>query len=256
MAKQLTDDERAQLDAEREFLLESLDDLERERADGGIDEATYQSLHSDYTARTAEALRTLKAGRDQRTTRAPITTRTRVLLAGAAVVFAATGAFTLTKASGERSAGQTITGNSQLATSSKIPDTYQGHLDAARRFEDEGNANKAASEYLAAAKKDPTKAEPLARLGWLLTQADDTKLAPTAEGYLDAAIRRDPTYVDSYLYKGVLLDAVEGKSAEALTSLQHYLAVVPKTAATEARRTMAQQIIAKIQHPTATTTAP
>jgi cytochrome c-type biogenesis protein CcmH/NrfG len=262
MAKALTDAERDELTSEREFLLKSLDDLERERAEGGIDAATYESLHSDYTARTAEVLRTLSAGRDERTKRAPIATRTRLLLAGAAVVFAATGAYTLTKASGERGAGQTITGNNAASSndtvslSGSIPDTYQGHLDAALRFEDEGNANKAASEYLAAAKEDPTKAEPLARLGWLLTQADDAQLATTAEGYLDAAIKRDPTYVDSYLYKGVLLYAVENKGAAAIPQLQHYLTAAPKTTATAARRTMAQDIIAKIQHPTASTSTP
>src|SRR5262249_36739026 len=163
--------------------------------------------HSDYTARTAEVLRTLSAGRDQRTARAPLSTRTRALLIGAAVVFAAAGAFTLTKASGERTAGQTITGNNVGSGSAKLAAPYHGHLDAARRFEDEGNANRAASEYLAAAKKDPSRAEPLARLGWLLTQANDAALAPTADAYLDAAIRRDPSYVDSYLYKGVLLYA-------------------------------------------------
>ena len=239
------DGERDALQAEREFLLASLDDLERERAEGGIDESTYESLHSDYTARAAEVLRTLRAGRDERTKRAPITKSRRAVFVVAAVVFASLGGFALTKAAGEREPGQTITGN-------PAPDSYQGHLDAARRFEDEGNFNRAAKEFLAASKKDTGKAEPLAELGWLLVQSGDPKLANVAQGYLDAALRRDSGYADAYLYKGVLLYTLEHDDKAAEVTLRQYLRVAPKSAVQ--RRGMAQAIIDQIQHPNATTT--
>ena len=47
------------LEAERDFLLRSLDDLDAERDAGNIDDATYQSLHDDYTARAASVIRSL-----------------------------------------------------------------------------------------------------------------------------------------------------------------------------------------------------
>ncbi len=62
----MTDPSREQLEAERDFLLKSLDDLEAERAAGGIDEESYQALHDDYTARAAATIRTLRDGVDAR----------------------------------------------------------------------------------------------------------------------------------------------------------------------------------------------
>ncbi|MGQ0744129.1 MAG: tetratricopeptide repeat protein [Acidimicrobiales bacterium] len=57
---------RSDLEAERDFLLASLADLEAERESGEMDDAGYQVLHDDYTARTAKILRSLaEAGHDQ-----------------------------------------------------------------------------------------------------------------------------------------------------------------------------------------------
>lgn len=56
--------DRAELEAERDFLLRSLDDLDRELADGGIDADTFAVLHADYTARAASVARRLAGQRD------------------------------------------------------------------------------------------------------------------------------------------------------------------------------------------------
>ena len=50
------------LEEERDFLLRSLDDLERERDAGDLDDADYVILKDDYTARAAGVLRALAAG--------------------------------------------------------------------------------------------------------------------------------------------------------------------------------------------------
>ena len=57
-----------QLEAERDFLLRSLDDLEAERDAGNIDDDTYRTLHDDYTARAAAVIR-VAARRDRRAAR-------------------------------------------------------------------------------------------------------------------------------------------------------------------------------------------
>ena len=49
------------LEEERDFLLRSLDDLEREREAGDLDDADYATLKDDYTARAAGVLRALAA---------------------------------------------------------------------------------------------------------------------------------------------------------------------------------------------------
>ena len=48
------------LEQEREFLLRSLDDLDRERAAGDMDEQDYRALRDGYTARAAAVLRALE----------------------------------------------------------------------------------------------------------------------------------------------------------------------------------------------------
>jgi tetratricopeptide (TPR) repeat protein len=50
---------RAELDDERAFLLDSLEDLERERAAGDLSEADYAALRDRYTQRAADVLRAL-----------------------------------------------------------------------------------------------------------------------------------------------------------------------------------------------------
>ena len=50
---------RAELDDERSFLLDSLEDLERERAAGDLSDADYEVLRDRYTRRAAEVLRAL-----------------------------------------------------------------------------------------------------------------------------------------------------------------------------------------------------
>ena len=60
------------LEEEREFLLRSLDDLDAERADGNIDDETYDRLHADYTARAARVIHALRRRRGRsRSTEAP-----------------------------------------------------------------------------------------------------------------------------------------------------------------------------------------
>ena len=51
--RRVSDLDREALEAERDFLLRSLDDLEAERAAGNVDDDTYRTLHDDYTARAA-----------------------------------------------------------------------------------------------------------------------------------------------------------------------------------------------------------
>ena len=51
-----------ELEEERDFLLRSLDDLDRERAAGDLDPADYVALKEDYTARAAAVLRAIDHG--------------------------------------------------------------------------------------------------------------------------------------------------------------------------------------------------
>src|SRR3546814_7205783 len=50
------------LEDQRDFLLSSLEDLERARAAGDVDDTDYQTLKDDYTARAASVIRSIEAG--------------------------------------------------------------------------------------------------------------------------------------------------------------------------------------------------
>src|SRR5204863_5122706 len=99
----MTDLDRDALEAERDFLVRSIDDLDEERAAGNVDDGTYRELHDDYTARAAAVIRSLEAGIAV-TVPEPITASTlrRALTAGGIVAFAIIAAILLSHAVGQR----------------------------------------------------------------------------------------------------------------------------------------------------------
>jgi hypothetical protein len=125
------DPDRSRLEAERDFLLRSLDDLEAEHDAGGIDDASYQRLHDDYTARAAAAIRSLRDGGDTRdvtATRDDADTtgsRRRIVMIAAVVVFALLAGAALASALGARLPGQTSSGNTGGKTTSSRALTLQ-----------------------------------------------------------------------------------------------------------------------------------
>ena len=80
-------DQLAELEEERNFLLRSLVDLEREHAVGDVDDVDYHELREGYTVRAAATLRAIDDGRDHAAaaSRAPNWKR-RGLVAGGLVV--------------------------------------------------------------------------------------------------------------------------------------------------------------------------
>ena len=103
-------DRLGELEEERRFLLRSLRDLDAERAVGDVDDDDYVTLRDGYTARAADVLRQIEAGHAALAPRRP--RRWARLAAGlAAVVAVAAGAgWLVARSSGERLAGQQITG--------------------------------------------------------------------------------------------------------------------------------------------------
>ena len=133
-ARRVSDLDREALEAERDFLLRSLDDLEAEREAGNVDDGTYQTLHDDYTARAAAAIRSLDAGTDLTPPDPPpastlVAQRSR---SAGILAFALVAAFVLTHAVGQRHPGQTITGNGQV-TGSGTTDEPGSRAGAGRR---------------------------------------------------------------------------------------------------------------------------
>src|SRR5919202_5703439 len=97
----------AELEEERQFLLDSLRDLERERAEGELDEADYEVLREDYTARAATVLHALEHGEEVPTGVNARPRRHRVVIAvGAVLAVAAMAGAVVADLLGQRVPGQ------------------------------------------------------------------------------------------------------------------------------------------------------
>ena len=240
--------DREALEAEREFLLRSLDDLEVEREAGNVDDGTYQELHDDYTARAAAVIRSLDTGTDL-TTPEPArgSTLARALTVGGILAFALAAAFLLTHAVGQRHPGQTITGNNQVgsgptttgadpgptlaAAVKRQPKSYAAHIAYARYLISNNDFGDAVHEFGAAARIDPSQPEPPTYAGWAgALLAEQVKDAKTRRTLLAASLERinevttaSPKYPDAYALKGVVLFDFEHNAHDAIPSFQEFL---------------------------------
>jgi len=192
--------DRDELEEERDFLLASLQDLERERAAGELSERDYQSLHADYTARAAVVLRALERGtpaRPARGSNAPPPVKTRrplIVTLGVVVLVAAVAGGAVATFSGERQPGAPMTGS--------LPDTPSGRLQQALRLESTGKAADALKIYDELIRENPRDVAALSYRGWLLKRAG---LPDQAMASLDAAIAVDPRFPDAHFFKGMVL---------------------------------------------------
>lgn len=258
-----TGEEREQLEGERDFLLQSLDDLESERAAGNIDAESYAQLHDDYTARAAAAIRALRDGVDARPVTPPAPWGRRAAVIAAIVAFAVASAIALAAALGARLPGETSSGNTR-SSGARVEDTRKrleravagnpndakARIAFARFLEESNEPVEALKQYDEAARRDPKNAEALANAGRLryLTagQVPDARaqsqLLAGARDQLDRAVQVDPTYVDAHFFRGVLLvNPPYRETATAVAEFQRYLALAPNGQfAEQARRALAE----------------
>lgn len=231
---------RDSLEEERDFLLRSLDDLEAERAEGNIDDATYERLHADYTARAARVLHQLEGDRVTPVETGPaVSPRRRALTVTGLVVFALVAGVTLAYGLGARLPGQTITGRqSPTATDQSRaalaaaradvkahPDDVDARLVLARALTASNPAG-ALDQYRAAAKLDPTNAEPYAYSGWLIRLQGFPDQGLTL---IDKAITTDAAYPDAHFFRGIILLRDQSDSEAAAAEFRRYLELSPNS---------------------------
>lgn len=216
----LDPDRLAALEDERDFLLRSLEDLEREHDAGDVDDVDHLVLRDDYVARAASVLRAIEERNDAVASAAPPRSRTRAVVVAALVTALALGSGVLVARSAEqRQAGDALTGDVRQTNRDRL-------LDAQRQFS-EGNFFDAIKTYDTVVADQPSNAEALAYRGWLLrlvaTQApageDRDLLLASALRSLDAAVQAQPSYPDARVFRAVLLrDA--GRVDDARTDLE------------------------------------
>ena len=250
------------LEAERDFLLRSLDDLEEERAAGSIDDESYRALHDDYTARAAAVIRALRDGVDTRPA-APRTSWTRrTLVAGGLILFAVGAGVALAYALGARLPGQTASGNSQGSSGAVSGRTERARLEAAVRakpnditarqllarfLEADNDLPGALKQYDAVTKIDPANADAYAQSGRILyltasraAPAQAADLVDAAKARLDHSIELAPDAPDPHFFRAIVLANEFGDFAGAQNDLQRYLVAAPGgTFAAQARQLLA-----------------
>lgn len=192
--------DRAELEAQRDFLLRSLDDLERERAAGDIDELDYTGLRDDYTARAATVLRALGEGggegagdADDGEGSGPSPLTRRILTAAAVVAFAALAGILVAQVAGRRDAGDSLTGDIRATAAQKLNEAGQKASD--------GDYAGAVSLYDEVLADQPTHAEALTYSGWVLTLDGDREQGLSR--LLEAATEH-PDYPDAHAFLAIV----------------------------------------------------
>ena len=157
---ELTPDELAALEEQREFLLTSLRDLEAEHDVGDVDEHDYEQLKDDYTARAAAAIRAIDSHHRLVAARAPRTSWSRRLLViGAIAVVALLAGVLVARSAGQRNAGDTISGGVRQST--------RDDLLSARQKLATQDWDGAIQIYDSVLADDPANLEALTYRGWM-----------------------------------------------------------------------------------------
>lgn len=215
----MTLSDRDELEEERDFLLASIRDLERERDAGELSERDYQALHDDYTARAAVVIKALQ--RPTRPTRsqkpAPVRTqRPLVITLSVILLIAAMAGGAVLVFSGEREPGAPMTGS--------LPETPSGRMQQALQLESEGKAADALRIYDELVEADPRNVAALAYRGWLLKRAG---LPDQAMASLDQAIAVDPRFPDAHFFRGMVLYQDRNDPGAAVTEFRLFLSNNP-----------------------------
>lgn len=199
MNKRLDPDALAELEAERAFLLGSLDDLDAEYKAGDLDEDDYTSLTDDYTRRVAEVIRAIDERRAAfAETETKLSTNQRILTVVAIVAVAVLAGVLLARASGFRTPSGTVSGDIRRSST--------GLLAEANTLTREGLLPDAVEVYDEVLDLTPANVEALTYRGWLTARLGDPEagLADIGE-----AIALDPEYPDARVFNALLLDEAQ-----------------------------------------------
>ena len=219
-AGRLDPDELALLEEERDHLLASLEDLEREFAAGDMDEVDYRELKDDYTVRTAEVLQAIEEQRTlHRRAAQPSGGRGRwVLVSAGVLLFAVVAGVLVAQGSGQRGGG-TISGGIQNLRS-ELARCQQAS------FQDPAAGVECYDELLEDA---PGNVEALTYSGWAMIR--DGRVADGARR-LEEAVRIDPDYADVRVFRAIVA-ARAGDHAAAAQEIDRFYRNDPAPAAVQ-----------------------
>jgi tetratricopeptide (TPR) repeat protein len=211
----LDPDTLAALEEQRDFLLRSLADLEREHRAGDVDDHDYATLKDDYTARAARTIRAIEAHQARVAAASPPRSWPRLVGTVAGVVaFAVVAGLLVAHFSGRREAGDALTGD--------IRESTRTQLDNARGAIQQGRYDDAIEIYDDLLADQPDNVEALAYKGLAQVGKGDMQALVTL---IDAA-ELDPDYPDTHYFLAGAF-ATAGRYDTALEELDRFDALDP-----------------------------
>jgi hypothetical protein len=204
---------------QRDALLRSIEDLERERVAGDLEQEAYDHLHTTYVARTAEVLRALESastaasfGSASRSTgwrsfrRFLGRRRVRVLLGvGATTCVLIVVGLVAARLAGVRLPGEGVTGGVVIPQKAQITQD----LAQASALGSAGQINQAIALYDAVLRGVPDQPEARTYRGWLERlaghAAGSVTLVERGDADLSRAARTAPNYADARGLYGIAL---------------------------------------------------
>lgn len=239
----------SELAEERDYLLRSIEDLERERAAGDVDDDDYAALRASYVERAAATLREIAAGapaderpsdatswtaapgsRSQRLRRLLGRRTTRRILVPVGLVCALGLVLVVAAhAAGVRLPGESATGSVTLSSAAEV----RQELDQASILATGGQLSQAIATYDTILAQAPHQPEALADKGWLVRLAGiaEHSSAAVADGdvILEEAVRAAPGYAEARAFYGVALVQDESDARGALLQFRAFLGDHPSS---------------------------
>jgi hypothetical protein len=229
----LDPDELAALEEQRDFLLASLEDLEREHDAGDLDDGDYDTLKDDYTARAADVIRAIEDHREAfEEAKRPRRLGVTVAVIGGIVVFAVLAGVLVANALGARQAGETSSGG--ISVRETPTQKAQACLDSGSPT-DLAGATKLQKCFNAVLDEDPENATALTYKAWVssitaglgvLPDAVAAQSQQQAEKLIDEAVTADPNLADARAFR-VIINVRSGRYAAAKRYLADFDAMNP-----------------------------
>jgi len=253
---------QAELEAERQFLLRSLSDLELEHDAGDVDDHDYTTLRDGYTARAAAIIRELERGAQP--VAAPTGRSWGKTVAWVAIVaaIAISAGVLVARSFGERSP-------SDASMTGGLGDRSTGQLLSEARQAMGTDPVRAIELFSQVEDVDPDNVEAITYSAWLTVaaalQSGNAEFLQTAarpaEAQFDRAIELDPSYPDPHCFKAIVRFFAFDDAAGAKPFADTCLAANPPQEARAYVEALLARIDAKLAEDppsdaTTTTTAP
>lgn len=203
----LDPDELAALEDQRSFLLASLADLEREHDAGDLDDADFEALRDEYTARAAEVLRAIDQQRLAFASAKPPRSLGRTVLTLFGIgVFAVVAGVVVAQSLGARKPGDTITGGTN------VKETTSQRAQACAQLVSPNAPSESLECFQGILDEDPNNVVAITWSSWQLSLAADkvsdpaesARLQATALAQLGRAVELQPGYSYARAFRAVV----------------------------------------------------